>query len=123
VIYQGKILYFKEKMLPKVAKNHIIGYSEEDLKWSRNAESMIWRYFVERNLLYSTDSDLRRRFLRPGPFTKFYLEIDNETPPRLGQYLGWQIVNAYAERHPEKNIQEIINTDTQTLFSQSKYKP
>lgn len=123
MIYEGKILFFKESMLPKVEEFHLIGYGKEQYEWAMTYETMIWQYFVERDLLYSTKSDLRRRFLKPGPFTKFYLEIDNETPPRLGQYLGWQIVKAYAERYPEKSLEEIINTDEQILFSQSKYKP
>lgn len=123
MIYEGKLLYFKQSMLPKVEDYNIIGYNKDQLNWSKDYEPTIWRYFIERDLLYSTDSDLKRRFLMPGPFSKFYLEIDNETPPRLGQYLGWQIVEAYAKRHSEKSIEEIINTDEQTLFTQSKYKP
>jgi len=123
MIYEGKILFFKQSMLPQVEEFHLIGYDKEQYEWSKTYETMVWQYFVERDLLYSTQSDLRRRFLKPGPFTKFYLEIDDETPPRLGQYLGWQIVRAYAERFPEKSIQDIISTDAQTLFSQSKYKP
>jgi hypothetical protein len=123
MIYEGKLLYFKENMLPKVDAFYLIGYSEQQYQWSSTYEKMVWQYFVERDMLYSSQSDLRRRFLKPGPFTKFYLEIDNETPPRLGQYIGWQIVKAYAIRFPEKSIEDILNTDEQTLFSQSKYKP
>lgn len=123
MVYEGKILYFKESMLPKVEAFHVIGYEKDQYDWAKNYETMVWQYFVERDLLYSTKSDLRRRFLKPGPFTKFYLEIDNETSPRLGQYLGWQIVKAYAERFPEKSIKEIIDTDEQILFSKSNYKP
>jgi gliding motility-associated lipoprotein GldB len=123
MIYEGKVLYFKERMLPGVEEFHLIGYDKKQYEWSITYETMIWQYFIERDLLYSTQSDLRRRFLKPGPFTKFYLEIDDETPPRLGQYLGWQIVRAYADRFPEKSVKDIINTDAQILFSQSKYKP
>jgi len=123
MVYEGKILYFKKSMLPKVEAFHLIGYDKAQYEWAKTYETLVWQYFVERDLLYSTKSDLRRRFLKPGPFTKFYLKIDNETPPRLGQYLGWQIVNAYAQRYPKKSLKEIINTDEQILFSQSNYKP
>ncbi len=123
LVYEGKKLYFKQQTLPLVAPHHIIGYSEEDLTWADDYEFMVWQYFVERNLLYSTDSDLKRRFLRPAPFTKFYLEVDNESPPRLGQFIGWEIVRAYADRHPEKTLKELLNVNEQELFNQSKYKP
>ena len=123
MIYYGKKLYLKEQLLPFIEAHHIIGYDKEDYQWANEQEYMVWQYFIERDLLYSSQSDLRRRFFEPGPFTKFYLDIDNETPPRLGQFMGWQIVKAYAERHPDKSLKDIIKTDTQELFDQSKYKP
>lgn len=123
MIYYGKKLYLKEQLLPLVEPHHVIGYTKDDYIWANQQEYMVWQYFVEEDLLYSSKADLRHRFFQPGPFTKFYLAIDNETPPRLGQYIGWQIVKAYAEKNPEKSLQDIINTNAQELFNQSKYKP
>ncbi len=123
LVYEGKKLYFKQQTLPLAEPHHTMGYSKEELAWADEYEFMVWQYFVERNLLYSTDSDLKRRFLRPAPFTKFYLEVDSESPPRLGQFIGWEIVRAYAERHPEKELKDILNLNEQELFNQSKYKP
>jgi len=123
LIYNGKILYFKETMLPLVEDHQLIGYSKEQYEWAKQEELIIWQYFIQKELLYSSDADLRRRFIEKGPFTKFYLEIDNETPPRLGQYIGWQIVKAYAEKYPEKEIDEIIATNYQEIFDNSNYKP
>lgn len=123
IIYNGKLLYFKETLLPLVDEHRLIGYSEDQLQWAQQEEVMIWQYFIQKELLYSSDSDLRRRFIEKAPFTKFYLEIDNETPPRLGQYIGWQIVKAYAEKFPEKEIDDIIATDYQEIFDDSNYKP
>lgn len=123
LVYEGKKMYFKQQTLPLVEPHHLIGYSKDELAWADEYEFMVWQYFVERDLLYSTDSDLRRRFTKPAPFTKFYLEVDSESPPRLGQFIGWEIVRAYADRFPEKDLHEILNTDEQELFTQSKYKP
>lgn len=123
LVYEGKKIYFKQQTLPLAEPHHLIGYSQAELDWADEYEFMVWQYFVERNLLYSTKSDLRRRFLAPAPFTKFYLEVDSESPPRLGQFIGWEIVRAYAGQFPQKSLEEIINTDPQKLFNQSKYKP
>jgi hypothetical protein len=38
----------------------------------------MWRYFIEKELLYSVDQKLIPRFINMAPFSKFYLEIDNE---------------------------------------------
>ena len=77
---------------------------------------------MERELLFETDSELYTRFLYPAPFSKFYLQLDNESPAQLGQYLGWQIVRQYMERN-EVGLEEMIRTDSQTIFNKSNYKP
>ena len=122
IVYQGKLLYFKEIMLPSYEFGNIIAYSEEDIEWAKINEPMIWSYFVEKEILYSTDAKLLQRFTVPGPFSKFGLEIDNESPPRLGTYIGWQIVKAYAER-TKADILKIMRTDADEIFKTSKYKP
>ena len=58
-----------------------------------------------------------------APFSKFYLEIDNESPGRIGQYIGWQIVRSFMENNPKVTVQQLIKMDAKTIFEQSKYKP
>lgn len=122
IIYHGKTLYFKDVMIPNYKDAHKIGYTEEDLKWSKINEEQIWSYFVEKEMLFSTDPKLYTRFTVPAPFSKFYLELDNESPGRLGQYIGWQIVKAYAQR-TDADIMTIMRTDADVIFKDAKYKP
>ncbi len=82
----------------------------------------MWRYFIEKELLYSTDPKLGARFITPAPFSKFYLEIDNESPGMLGRYLGWKIVRAYMEKN-DTDVQRLMITDAEEIFTNSKYKP
>ncbi|HEX9826139.1 MAG TPA: gliding motility lipoprotein GldB, partial [Flavobacteriaceae bacterium] len=99
MIYFGKQLCFKDRMIPFETDAEKIGYTQEQLDWAISNESYIWRYFIEKELLYSTDNSLPSRFMNPAPFTKFYLELDSESPGRLGQYMGWQIVRSYMEHN------------------------
>lgn len=100
MIFLGKQLYFKELTIPFKTDAELIGYSESQLNWAIKNEAYIWRYFVERELLYSTDTKLLSRFINNAPFSKFYLEyIDAESPGRIGQYIGWQIVRAYMQHN------------------------
>jgi len=122
MIYYGKILHLKDLLIPFKSDAQKIGYLPEDVDWAEANEDQIWRYFVERELLYSSDSELQTRFLFPAPFSKFYLELDAEAPPRLGQYIGWQIVKQYMEKN-DVSVEEMIRTDAETIFKQSKYKP
>jgi len=123
MIYFGKQLYFKDMTIPFKTEADRIAYSQEQLDWAVANESYIWRYFVERELLYSTDSKLASRFLTPAPFSKFYLEdIDSESPGRLGQYIGWQIVRAYMEQN-DVTLKEMLITNPEEIFNKSKFKP
>lgn len=122
LVYYGKINYVKETLLPLFDENQIIGYTEAELLWAKENESEIWRYFVEKELLYSTDPQLASRFINAAPFSKFYLELDNESPGQLGQYIGWQIVRSYAKNN-SVSLEQILTTNAEELFNNSKFKP
>ena len=51
-----------------------------------------------------------------------YLNIDVDSPGKIGQWLGLQIVNAY-QKNERKSIDELLKTPIRELFEDSKYKP
>ena len=122
IVYYGKQLYLKDIWFPDISDAEKIGYTEEEFQWAEENEEYMWRYFVEKELLYSTDPKLGARFISPAPFSKFYLEIDNESPGMLGRYLGWKIVRAYMENN-ETTVQQLMVADADEIFTNSKYKP
>jgi len=122
MVYAGKELYMKEVLLPAASANDLIGYTPEQMIWCEENESYIWRYFIDKQLLYSDDQKLIPRFINAAPFSKFYLEIDNESPGKVGAYIGWQIVNSYMKNN-EVSLQQLLQTNARELFEKSKYKP
>lgn len=122
MVYFGKILYFKDVMIPFKTDAEKIGYTQEELDWAIENEPNIWQFFVERELLFETDPKLASRFINPAPFTKFNLELDDESPGRLGQYIGWQIVKAYMENN-DADFNDMLQMDATELFNKSKFKP
>jgi len=123
MLYYGKELYLKDKLLFGNSDAQKINYTDDELVWAKENEEQIWRYFVESELLYSTETELDRRFLDPAPFSKFRLELDSESPGRLGRYMGWQIVRAYMDRNPETTLVELLDMPADDLFKNSNYKP
>ena len=122
MIYEGKQLYVKDLLIPDYSDADKMGYTAEQIQWCQENESYMWRYFIEESLLYDTDPKLANRFIHRAPFSKFYLEIDNESPGRVGAWLGWQIVRAYVENN-NVEVKELLTTDAATIFNKSKYKP
>lgn len=122
MILYGKELYLKDALIPFKTDAQKIGYTNEELAWAMENESEVWRYFVERDLLFSTDADLRTRFIEPAPFSKFYLELDADSPGQLGHYIGWQIVRAYMDNN-DVSLDELLYAKPDEIFNNSKFKP
>jgi gliding motility-associated lipoprotein GldB len=122
MIYYGKDLYLKDLVLPNHSDAEKIGYLPEQQSWCQENESYIWRFFIEEDLLFSSDSKLQNRFINIAPFSKFYLEIDNESPGRVGQWIGWQIVRSFMENN-EVSLQDMLKMEAKEIFEKSKYKP
>lgn len=122
MIYFGKQLYLKDVLLPEYNDAEKMGYTPEEIKWCEENESYMWRYFIENEMLYSDDQKLANRFINPAPFSKFYLEIDNESPGRVGAWMGWQIVRSYIKNN-DVSLEQVLQLNAKELFEKSKYKP
>ena len=122
MIYFGKQLVLKDLLLPDYSDADKMGYMPEQVKWCQENESYMWRYFIENELLYNNDQKLNNRFINPAPFSKFYLEIDNESPGRVGSWIGWKIVRSFMKNN-EVSLEELLKMNAKEIFEKSKYKP
>jgi uncharacterized protein YjaZ len=109
-------------LIPFKENNEKIGYFPEQYEWAKDNEFYIWQYFVEKKLLYETDRKLLARFIIPAPFSRFNLELDSESPGRLGQYIGWQIVKSYMENNTTPLLQ-MLQMEATEIFNNAKFKP
>ena len=121
IIYYGKILYYKDFTLDTEDRLKI-GYSKDKMKWATENEYFVWTYFVEKNILFSPDNNLINRFINDAPFSRFYLEIDNESSEKIGKYIGWQIVKSYMNNN-YVSLTELLKTSPSNIYNKSKYKP
>ncbi|MFK5880319.1 MAG: gliding motility lipoprotein GldB [Flavobacteriaceae bacterium] len=122
IIEEGKRIYLLDRFLPEVSDDLKMGYSVEKLRWAQDNEINVWKYFIENELLYSNDSNLNMRFINISPFSKFYQEADQDSPGRIGVWIGWQIVRSYMENN-DVDLQQLLITDSEDIFKKSKYKP
>lgn len=122
LINEGKKLYLIDSYLPEVENYSKIGYSKDEYDWSELNELMIWKYFIENKLLYNTDSGLYERFIANAPFSKFYIDIDKESPGKIGVFIGWKIVDAYMKNN-SVTLHQLLQTNAEEIFNKSKYKP
>jgi len=123
MIYNGKIMYFMDQILPDVPDTTKIGYTTAQLKWCEQFQPTIWGYFLDENLLYETDFPKIQKFVTEAPFTPGLGE-KNESAPKLAVWTGWQIVKQYMDKHPSVTLAELMtDNDAQKILNESKYRP
>ena len=121
MIAYGKSFYFAKHMLPCMPDSVFIWYSPEEIKGAKENEDLIWARLVEDQVLYATNHMVKQKFLGERPKT---IEVGEKCPGRIGQWVGWQIVNKYAEIHPKNTLSELMQIkDAGKLFKESRYKP
>jgi hypothetical protein len=121
MVAYGKSFYFAKHMLPCVPDSVFIWYTPTEIKGSRSNEDLIWKRFVESQVLFSTNHKVKQDYLGDRPVT---IQVGEKCPGRIGQWIGWQIVNKYAESHPETSLPTLMEaSNAQKIFKESGYKP
>ena len=123
MVYQGKVLYAMDLLLPTVADSLKIGYTTQQEEWANYFESDIWGWFLQENLLYESDYNRIQKYLGEAPFTP-ELGEQNESAPKLGVFIGWKIVREYMDRNPEVTLSQLLfeHRDAQQLLNESRYR-
>lgn len=93
-IYWGKILYLTKAALPELSDAILLRYSDKDFNWALENESQLWNYLVKDKVLFKIDERMIRNLISEGPFS---VGLPEEGPDRLGQFLGYRIVQKYME--------------------------
>lgn len=121
MIYQGKILYFLQALLPEKAESDIMKYNTDDYKWCVDNETQVWAYLIEQKHLFSTHTNMTRNYINDAPFTT---GMPQESPGRIGTWIGLQIVKSYMTKHSELSIPQLMtNDDYASILRESAYQP
>lgn len=120
MVETGRRDLFVEAMYPEITDEVLLGYNKDQLQWVRENEGNLWADIVGTQTLYSSDFEAFRTFFADGPFTN---EYSYDAPPRLGEYIGLQIVRSYFASH-ETSLRNLMqDNDLQGIFLDSGYKP
>jgi len=121
ITYMGKIMYLTDALLPNVEDTLKAQYSQKQLDYAVQNEFNIWSYFAAQKLLYTTDRAEIIKFTADGPFTSAF---SKQSSPRIGYWIGWQIIRQYMNNNPGITLEQMINEkDAQKILIKAKYKP
>jgi len=105
MIFHGKMMYLVDAVFPELTDEIKMNYSAENLVWCQTHEYNVWTYLIENKVLYSTNPKELAGFFNDGPFTP---GISQESPARVGIWMGWQIVRQYMKKNPDVTLQQLL---------------
>lgn len=120
MIYNGKILYFLDAMYPEMDEARKNKYTDSQLDFCYDFERELWTNIVENKYLFASDYLTIKKFVESAPYTN---QFGPDSPPRLANWLGLQIVRAYVKNN-DVSVQELmLETDAQKILNLSEYDP
>jgi len=121
MVYQGKMLYFLDLVLPETHDSIKLGYTGKQERWCRNNEEQIWGFFIEKKLLYESEVSKYDSFTSPGPTS---MGMPPSSPGNIGAWIGLQIIRKWVKENPDIPFEELVAiTDGQVLLKEARYKP
>lgn len=121
MIYQGKIRYFVQSMMPDKPAADVMKYTKDELAWCKENEEHMWGYIIEQKHLFNTNYRTIIKYINDGPFTA---GMPEESPSRTGIWLGWQIVQNYMDKHEDYSLVDLMKeNDYALLLRESGYQP
>lgn len=121
VLYYGKMMYLLDLMLPAMEDYRLIDYTAEEFAWCRENERNLWISFSDQEVLYERRKFEINRWVSDAPFTRA-VDLPQETPGRVGIWIGWQIVSDYMQRNPDVSPAEMLELTNPITFLNA-YRP
>jgi len=121
LLYWGKILFILEQCLPDTPQHSLLDWSQADWDWAEAHERDVWLELQPQDALFASDRLEFGRWFSEGPFTKFGA-IPQESPDRLGAYMGWRMVSEYMADHPETTLPQLMTLTDYTPVVKA-YRP
>lgn len=121
MMYRGKIMYLTAQIFDDQPGYEVMGWTKEQWDWCVRNEQAIWHLVMDKRDLFKTEHMVLTSYLNEGPFTS---EISQDSPGRLGVWLGWRIVESYMTHNDTVSLPSLMaEPDAQLILERSFYKP
>lgn len=107
LLYWGKVLYIMEQCMPDLPKADLLDWTPKSWAWAEAHERDVWLELQPQDALFDTDRTQFGKWFNEGPFTR-YGAIPQDSPDRLGAYMGWRMVSDFMDKHPEVDLAALV---------------
>jgi hypothetical protein len=120
MIEKGKQWYLLNQLIPEEADSVKTGFTAKQLEFCQANEGMIWNAIMASADLYTTEPALIQTYLGTAPTTE---GMPAASPGNIGQWIGYRIVQQFAQKNGADSPVEILKTPASQILSEAKYKP
>ncbi|HAN79784.1 MAG TPA: hypothetical protein DCQ31_19500 [Bacteroidales bacterium] len=121
MLYYGKILYAADAIYPEMHDTIKFSYTPLQYNWAVEFENKVWSYLVENKTLFTGKTSEINKYIQDAPFTAPFM---NNSAPRIGTFIGRQIIYQFMRHNPEYSIEMLMQeNDYMKILNLSKYNP
>ena len=120
-LYWGKVMHVLSRCFPDATPAELMNWTQEEWDWAVDHEQATWAEMQPQERMFAKQPREVMRWFQEGPFTRVG-NIPQDSPDRMGMFLGWRAVQAAVEAHPEWTDADVLEwTDPQPILR--AYRP
>lgn len=119
MVAEGKVQYYLHRVLPKHDDTLLLRYNAFQMNWAKAHTRDVWAYWIQNDLLFEKDYNEIFNFVEDAPKTNAF----GDSAPRMTDYIGWQIVEAYMKNAKRTLRQLFQDPDARRILKDSGWKP
>ena len=120
MVEKGKQWYLLQHFLPDAPDSALTGFTQKQLDWAEANEGNVWSFIIKNENLYGIEPHVIQTYIGESPFTQGMPEA---SPGNIGQWIGWRIVQQYAQKNEKLTVQQVLQTPARIIFQGAAYKP
>jgi uncharacterized protein YjaZ len=70
--------------------------------------------------LYSIEPPVIQTYIGEAPYTP---NMSQASPGNIGQWIGWRIVQRFADKNNKLSVPQVMQTPAKTIFEGANYRP
>ena len=120
MVEKGKQWYLLSHIAPDAADSALTGFTTQQLDWLEQNEGNAWAHIIKTENLYSIEPHVIQTYIGEAPFTQ---GMPQQSPGNIGQWMGWRMVQQYAQKNEDMTLQQVLQTPAKTIFEGAQYRP
>ncbi|CAA6798992.1 MAG: Unknown protein [uncultured Aureispira sp.] len=110
MLYNGKIMYLTDVLLPTVEDSLLFGFSSLQMQYCKAGEYKLYEHIVGEELMYSSETKKINKYISKGPFKPQF-----DLPGNSGSWLGYRMICSYERQLRSKLKRAKPNLSTREL--------